>query len=119
MKDLNKIKKEKKQQRRSRIRSKVVGNAKIPRLSVFRGNKSIFLQIIDDTKGITLVGLKDTKIKTKENGKVGRAKEAGKMLAEMAIKSGIKKVVFDRGGCKYHGRIKAIADGAREGGLQF
>lgn len=120
MKDLNKIKQEKKRQRHGRVRSRVTGSADVPRLNVFKGNQSIFLQIIDDAKGVTLVSVKDTELKDKKTkGKVDKAKEAGKLLAEKAGKAGIEKVVFDRGGYKYHGRVKAVAEGAREGGLEF
>jgi len=87
------------------------------RLSVFRSNKFIYAQIIDDEKGNTLVSADDQKSKIKS--KIERAKETGKLLAEKAIAKKIKKVYFDRGDFRYHGRIKAIAEGAREGGLEF
>lgn len=87
------------------------------RLSVFRSNKFIYAQIIDDEKGNTLVAADDQKSKIKS--KIERAKETGKLLAEKAIAKKIVKVYFDRGDFRYHGRIKAIAEGAREGGLEF
>lgn len=87
------------------------------RLSVFRSNKHIYCQIIDDEKGMTLVAACDQKSKIKS--KIDRAKETGKLLAEKALAKKIKKVFFDRGTRRYHGRIKAVAEGAREGGLEF
>lgn len=119
MKDLNKIKQEKKQRRHGRVRYNLSGTADVPRLSVFKGNKSVFLQIIDDAKGVTLVSVRDSEVKSKVKNRTEKARESGKLLAEKAIKKKIKNVVFDRGGNKYHGVIKAIADGARDGGLQF
>lgn len=88
-----------------------------PRLSVFRSNRFIYAQIHDDAKGNTLSNADDTKIKGQS--KIDSAREAGKMIAEMALKKNIKQVVFDRAGYLYHGRVKALADGAREGGLEF
>ncbi len=119
MKDINKIKQEKKQRRHGRVRYNLSGTAEVPRLSVFKSNKSIFLQIIDDVKGVTLVSVKDSEVRAKAKDRTENAKEAGKLLAEKAIKKKIKNIVFDRGGNKYHGVVKAIADGARDGGLQF
>jgi len=104
--------------RHKRIRAKAMGTKEKPRLSVFRSNKHIFLQLIDDKAGKTLVSASDEKNK-KKSTKTELAKEAGKKLAEAAKEKKIKKVVFDRGGYKYHGRVKAAAEGAREGGLQF
>ena len=107
-------------QRAKRVRAKVSGTSARPRLSVFRSNRGIFAQIIDDEKGKTLVSistrqkaLEDTK--TKSEG----AERAGELLAKAALKAKIKKVVFDKSGYRYHGRIKALADGARKGGLEF
>lgn len=108
--------------RKVRTRIKVRGITLRPRLSVFKSNKYMSVQIIDDEKGITLVSVGEKSLgKLGELGKdgIGKAKEVGKMLAEKAIKSKIKKVVFDKGGYAYHGKIKAIAEGAREGGLNF
>lgn len=100
------------------MRAKVAGTAECPRLSVFRSNKHVFLQLVDDSKGKTLVSMSDYKIK-KKTAKTDKAKEAGKELAKLAKEKKIKKVVFDRGGYKYHGRVKAAADAAREEGLKF
>ena len=100
-----------------RTRGRVLGTSKRPRLSVFRSAKHVFAQIVDDEKGITLAAVADTGL-SGEN-KTARAKEAGKELASKALKKKIKKVIFDRGGYAYHGRLKALAEGAREGGLEF
>jgi len=119
--------------RHKRIRAKVRGTSKIPRLCVFRSNKHIYGQLIDDEKGRTIIVASDSEIKrkktqkrTQKNAKIEIAKEVGKLLAKKAIdlpvgKSGkkIEKIVFDRGGYKYHGRVRALAEGAREGGLKF
>ena len=103
---------------RQGIRRKISGTAEKPRLSVFKSNKGIYAQIIDDDKGHTIVATS-----SKEIGKAGvnveTAKEVGLKLAEKASSNGVEKVVFDRGGYLYHGKIKALADGAREGGLNF
>lgn len=94
-----------------------------PRLSVFRSSKHIYAQVIDDAKGVTLAAASsldtDLKSKLKTGADVGAAKEVGRLVAERALKAGIKEVVFDRGGYIFHGRIKALADAAREGGLSF
>jgi large subunit ribosomal protein L18 len=100
-----------------RIRRKLAGTAERPRLNVYRSLNHIYAQVIDDQKGETLVSASSIKLKT--GGNVASAKEIGKAVAEMAVKKGIKKVVFDRGGYLYHGRIKALADAAREAGLEF
>ncbi len=109
--------------RKLRIRKKIFGTAERPRLSVFRSNRHIFAQIIDDEKGHTLVASssfsKELRGKEIEGGKTGVAKEVGKLIAQKAKEKGIEKVVFDRGGYLYHGRVKALADGAREAGLIF
>lgn len=108
--------------RKVRTRSKISGTSLRPRLSVYRSNKYISAQIINDEKGHTLVSVSEKSLgKLGELGKdgAGKAKEIGKMLAEKALKSKIKKIVFDKGGYAYHGKIKAIAEGAREGGLEF
>jgi len=100
------------EKRRVRIRAKIKGTKNRPRLSVFRSSKHIYAQLIDDEKGETLAAaLGGSNVRT--------AGEVGKVLAEKALKLKIKKVVFDRGGYKYHGRVKALAEGAREGGLEF
>lgn len=113
-------KKKQREQRHRRIRAKVSGVKNRPRLSVFRSNRHFELQLINDQSSKTLIGLNDSKIKSEEKmTKVGKAKALGRMLAEKAIKQGIKRAVFDRGGYKYHGRVKAAAEGAREAGLKF
>lgn len=108
--------------REIRTRIKVRGTTERPRLSVYKSNKFISAQIIDDEKRTTLVSVTEKQLgKLGELGKngIGKATEIGKMLAEAALKVKVKKVVFDKGGYAYHGKIKAIADGAREGGLDF
>lgn len=106
---------------RFNIRKKLKGTAERPRLSVFRSNKDIYAQLIDDLNGVTLAAassrVKDSK--DAKGKKVDVSKNVGKALAEKAVSAGIKTVVFDRGGYLYHGRVKALAEGAREGGLQF
>ena|ERR1700761_8849157 len=101
----------------TRIREKLSGTTERPRLNVFRSTNHIYAQVIDDQKGETLASASSLKLKT--GGNVAAAKEIGKAIAEQATGKGIKKVVFDRGGFLYHGRIKALADAAREGGLEF
>jgi len=116
------IKQNKKTQRclrHRRIRGKIKGTSERPRLCVFRSNRYIYGQIIDDSQGRTLVSASDLKIKKEKSKKVERAKEVGRLIAQKALKAGVKKVVFDRGGYRYHGRVKALAEGAREGGLEF
>jgi large subunit ribosomal protein L18 len=103
-----------------RIRKKITGTSKTPRLSVFRSNKQIYAQIIDDSKGVTLASASTFKNKAAEKkNKSEQAQVVGKELAEKAIKAGIESVVFDRNGYLYHGRVKSLADSAREGGLKF
>jgi len=107
--------------RKKRIRKNVHGSSLRPRLSIFRSNKHIYAQIIDDSKGKTLVAVSEKdlgKLKTKLV-KTQIASLIGEMLAKKALKKKIKKVVFDRSGYKYHGRVKALAEGARKGGLEF
>lgn len=106
--------------RQKRIRSKTAGTAQKPRLSVFRSNKSIYAQVIDDKKHATIVGAWQGELSTKEKSKkIDKAKELGLLIAKKALSKKISKVVFDRGSYKYHGRVKAVAEGAREGGLKF
>jgi large subunit ribosomal protein L18 len=117
--------------RRRRIRARVFGTAKRPRLSVFRSNSHIYAQVIDDQKGVTLVSVndkeitvnfkdkKDSKSESKVLSKKDMAFEVGVMLAAKAAKKKIKKIVFDRGGYRYHGRVTFLAEGARKGGLEF
>jgi large subunit ribosomal protein L18 len=102
-----------------RIRQKLEGTSARPRLNVYRSLNHIYAQIIDDAKGETLVSASTVAGKVKTGGNVAAAKEIGKQVAERAIEKGINKVVFDRGGYLYHGRIKALADAAREAGLEF
>jgi large subunit ribosomal protein L18 len=116
--DKNKIKTERQDRRHGRVRAKVSGTALRPRLSVFRSNRGMFLQLIDDVSGQTLVSAKTQELKT-AGAKTEKSLELGKLLAEKAKAKNISSVVFDRGCYKYHGRVKAVADGAREGGLQF
>lgn len=103
--------------RHQKIRRKITGDAKCPRLAVFKSNKHIFAQVIDDSKGVTLVSGSDIMIKA--GLKIERAYLVGKELAKKALKNKISRVVFDRGGFLYHGRVKRLAEGAREGGLKF
>ena len=106
--------------RHERVRAKISGTAERPRLCVFRSNKNIAVQVIDDVAGNTLVAAStlDKEIKTKASN-IEAAKEVGDLIAKRAIKAGIKNVVFDRGGYIYHGKIKALAEAAREAGLEF
>ena len=105
--------------RRRRVRAKVRGTAERPRLSVFRSNRGIGAQLIDDVAGHTLAAVNWTEGDLKELKAMDQAKRAGELLAERAKSSGVESVVFDRGGYRYHGRVKALADGAREAGLKF
>ena len=107
--------------RHARVRSKVVGTSTEPRLNVFRSNGNIFAQIIDDSCGKTLVSTSsiDKELKLENGGNVEAAKKVGELLAKRAKKAKITKVTFDRGGYLYHGRVKALADAARENGLEF
>ena len=108
------------ERRHRRVRGKVSGTAERPRLAVFRSNRGIFAQLVDDASGRTLAGANWTGLpKSFKGDKQAQAREVGKTLAEAARKAGIETVVFDRGGYLYHGRVKALADGAREGGLKF
>ena len=129
-------KKEKRYRRHKKVRAKIFGAVQRPRLCVFRSNKHIWTQLIDDEKGKTLVEASDLelkkqktetkkqrteskKIEKKFSGRVAVAFEIGRLIAKKALENKIEKVVFDRGGYKYHGRVKAVAEGAREGGLKF
>lgn len=117
---MKKIRLNKRIVRRNRVRAKVKGTSERPRLSVFRSNRHIFAQLIDDMDGRTIASSSDLKIGKKKSVKNTEiAKSIGIELAKKAALKKIKTVVFDRGGYKYHGRIKAIAEGAREGGLRF
>ena len=106
--------------RHKRVRAKISGTPEMPRLNVFRSEANIYAQIIDDVKGVTLVSASSLdKAIEGYGGNVAAASAVGKLLAERAKAKGIETVVFDRGGYLYHGRVKALAEGAREGGLQF
>jgi len=110
----------KREKRKLRIRKKIFGTKERPRLCVFRSNKHIYAQIVDDIEGKTLVSAKDQELKLNEKKSgVEISFEVGKLIAKKALEKGIKKVVFDRSGYKYHGRVKAVAEGARAGGLEF
>ncbi|MBZ9578417.1 50S ribosomal protein L18 [Patescibacteria group bacterium] len=132
-----KIKREKQLRRHERVRAKIFGTKGRPRLCVFRSSKHIYAQLIDDEKSYTLAEAsdlefkkptvhtqqkrqtKDKKVEKKLSGKIETAFEVGKLIAKKALKQKIEKAVFDRGGYKYHGRVKALAEGARKGGLKF
>ena len=116
-------KKEKTRKRHIRVRTKISGTAEYPRLAVYRSLKHIYAQVIDDSCGCTLVAAstldKELKGSVEFGGNREAAQEVGKLIAKKAIEKGIKTVVFDRGGCIYHGRVKALAEAAREAGLEF
>jgi large subunit ribosomal protein L18 len=105
--------------RRRRVRAKVRGTAERPRLSVFRSNRGIGAQLIDDVAGHTVAAVNWTEDDLKSMKSMEQASQAGQLIAERAKAAGVEAVVFDRGGYRYHGRVKALADGAREGGLRF
>ncbi len=117
------IKKESKNEKRilrhKRIRAKISGEKECPRMNVFRSNNQIFVQLIDDQNGHTLASSSSVELKIKNGGNVEGATTVGKDIAEKAKKLKIKKVVFDRGGYLYHGRVKALAEAARAAGLEF
>ena len=106
---------------KNRVRKTVSGTADRPRLTVYRSNKEIYAQIVDDLQGITLTSAssKAKEINTKEGSKTDKAAMVGKLIAQKALAAGITDVIFDRGGYLYHGRVKQLADAAREGGLKF
>ena len=105
--------------RRRRVRAKVTGTAERPRISVFRSNRGVFAQLIDDSAGRTLAAVNWTEDDLKTLPRMEQAKRAGELLAERAKAAGVESAVFDRGGYRYHGRVRALAEGAREGGLTF
>jgi large subunit ribosomal protein L18 len=105
--------------RRRRVRARIVGSAERPRLSVYRSNRGIFAQLVDDRQGHTLAAVNWTEAELRKLSASEQAKRAGELLAERAKGAGIETCVFDRAGYKYHGRVKALAEGAREGGLTF
>lgn len=104
--------------RQARIRAKITGTAKRPRVSIFRSNKYIYLQLIDDTSGKTLIGMNEKNVKLTAKTRLEKAKELGNMFAKKATEQKIHTVIFDRSGYAYHGRIKEVAEGLREGGLK-
>jgi large subunit ribosomal protein L18 len=114
---------ESRQRRHRRIRKKVAGTSEKPRLSVYRSLNHIYAQLIDDSRGNTIVAAstldKELGVQEGHKGNVGMAKKVGELVAKRALGKGLKKVVFDRSGYMYHGRVKALADGAREAGLEF
>lgn len=111
------LKEIRRQKRKLRVRGKVSGTSDRPRLTVSRSNQHIYAQVIDDVAGVTLVSASDMAIKTGTNTE--KATQVGKEIAKLAIAKKINKIVFDRNGIRYHGRVKAVAEGAREGGLEF
>jgi len=116
-----KVKSQRRQNIRHGIRKKISGHGERPRLSVFRSNTDIYAQLIDDAKGVTITAAstKDKDIAAQKSNKSEKSKLVGAAIARKASELGIKSVTFDRGGYLYHGRVKSLADGAREGGLQF
>ena len=105
--------------RRRRVRAKVRGSAERPRISVFRSNRGIAAQLVDDTRGATLAAVSWTEADLRDLAPMDKAKRAGELIAQRAKDAGVESVVFDRGGYQYHGRVKALADAAREAGLRF
>src|SRR5437660_5515558 len=105
--------------RRRRVRAKVRGSAERPRIAVFRSNRGLFAQLIDDSTGRTLASVSWTEPELRDLKPMEQAKRAGALLAERAIAAGVQQAVFDRGGYQYHGRVRGLAEGAREGGLGF
>ena len=110
---------QRRKRRHRRVRGRVHGSAARPRLCVFRSSKGIYAQVIDDDAGVTLASASTLALDGSTGTKSERAAEVGKLVAQRAREAGVEKVVFDRGGYLYHGRVKALADGAREGGLEF
>src|SRR2546428_12185130 len=119
--DMVRTREDRRHQRHLRVRHKVAGSAGRPRVVVFRSSKHIHAQLVDDTRGVTLVGAADRSegVTVEGKGKTARSCALGQLVARKAKAKGIAKVVFDRGGYRYHGRVKAVADGARKGGLEF
>ena len=105
--------------RRRRVRARIVGTAERPRLSVYRSNRGVFAQLVDDGKGHTVAAVNWIEPELRKLSAAEQAKRAGELLAERAKAAGVESCVFDRGGYRYHGRVKALAEGAREGGLVF
>ncbi len=115
----NKSRNELRKKRHARVRNKVSGTSECPRLNVFRSNSQIFAQVIDDERGITLVSSSSLSLKLENGGNIEGAKLVGKDIAEKCKAANITNVVFDRGGYLYHGRVEALAEAARENGLEF
>lgn len=115
----NKEKREARIRRHVRVRKNISGTSEVPRLNVFRSNKAIYAQVIDDSKGVTLVSSSSLELKLQNGGNIEAAQKVGKDIAEKCKKAKINKVVFDRGGFLYHGRVAALAESAREAGLEF
>lgn len=115
------LKRKKRIRRHQKIRAKISGTAEIPRLCIFRSAKHIYCQLINDEKGQTILSASDLEVKKTKKGstKSVQSHEVGSLIAKKALEKKIEKVVFDRGGFAYHGRIKALAEGAKEGGLKF
>ena len=105
--------------RRRRVRARIRGSAERPRLSVYRSNRGVFAQLIDDQAGRTLAAVNWTETELRGSSPMEQAKKVGELLAKRATDAGVSTCVFDRGGYRYHGRVKALAEGAREGGLKF
>jgi large subunit ribosomal protein L18 len=105
--------------RRRRVRARIVGSAERPRLSVYRSNRGVFAQLVDDAAGRTLAAVNWTEPELRKLSAAAQANRAGELLAERAKAAGVESCVFDRGGYKFHGRVKALAEGAREKGLKF
>ena len=117
---INKVSRnEARKERHERVRTKIVGTPLVPRLCVYRSNTNIYAQIINDLEGITLVAASSLENKGANGSNIEAAKLVGTSIAKKAVDAGITKVVFDRGGYLYHGRVKALADAARDGGLEF
>ena len=114
-----KTKREQIKKRRASIRKTVYGTSEKPRLTIFRSNKNIFAQLIDDSKNVTIIGMSDKAVRAKDMKKVVSAENLGKEFAKVANTKGIKEIVFDRNGYKFHGRIKAFAESVRASGLKF
>jgi len=112
-------KRERRTRRRRRVRAKIRGTAERPRLSVYRSNRGVFAQLIDDDAGVTVVSVAWMEPELRDLGSMDQAKRAGAMLAERAKQSGVETCVFDRSGYRYHGRVRALAEGAREAGLKL
>ena len=110
---------QKRLRRRRRVRAKIRGSAERPRLSVYRSNRGVFAQLIDDDAGRTIAAVNWTEGDLRGMSSMDQAKKAGELIAKRAIDAKVETVVFDRGGYRYHGRVKALAEGAREGGLKF